>query len=340
MALTARTDMQAFIFAVRGKLEHPIDGFVAATEKASHYLLHGMRKHSSNIIKEFESFVLSDVQGICLIFGLKKVAEVVTGLVLNHNGRLAELKAKIRLEIREGLGMLSRCQPLTHANCNAVTITNDPKIQMQYDRYEKLIVVERGVELIYWLKDIPFVTCSNIGSIHTLDHLLAALHDNDNDKRCHWVRLSEETWEARKATWYAGMAKAIPSKRKQKTIPVESDSASDSDGTGNDDSEEAKRQRLDDIQNNAPSSTHADAPESQSKETGARRMTIKVKPKKTTSTGKEGTKRIKAMSMNTSTKSKMRAKAKKPAVSGREANKENVLEPHGDAGVTMAEGIL
>jgi len=28
----------------------------------------------------------------------------VTGLVLNHNARLCELKAKIRTEIREGLG--------------------------------------------------------------------------------------------------------------------------------------------------------------------------------------------------------------------------------------------
>ena len=43
--------------------------------------------------------MLSDVQGMCLIFGLKRFAKVVTGLVLNHNGRLAELKAKIRLEI-------------------------------------------------------------------------------------------------------------------------------------------------------------------------------------------------------------------------------------------------
>ena len=135
--------------------------------------------------------------------------------------------------------------------------------------------------------------------------------------------------------WHQAMAKAIPNKRKWKAKPVESDGTSDSDGSSDDNSGEAKRQRLDEIHNNAPPSMHTVAPESQSKETGAERITIRINPKKT----KEGTKRarnLKAMSTNTGTKSKARAKAKEPSVGERGANKENVLESHGDAEVTMA----
>jgi hypothetical protein len=88
MALNARTEIQTFLFAVKGKPEHPMASFIAASDKASRYLLHGMKKHTSDIVKEFESYVLGDIEG----------------LVLNHNGRLAELKSKIRREIREGLG--------------------------------------------------------------------------------------------------------------------------------------------------------------------------------------------------------------------------------------------
>jgi len=64
MALTARTDMHAFLFAVKGKPEHPIEGFVAASEKAGRYLLHGMKKHTLDIVKEFEAYVLSDLGGM------------------------------------------------------------------------------------------------------------------------------------------------------------------------------------------------------------------------------------------------------------------------------------
>src|SRR6266481_2741436 len=88
MALTVRTDMEMFVFAVKGKPthpmssmansdmalssftaqgkpEHPMNGFVAASEKASQYLLHRMKKHASDIVKEFESYVLADLEGMC-----------------------------------------------------------------------------------------------------------------------------------------------------------------------------------------------------------------------------------------------------------------------------------
>ena len=69
MALTARTDIQTFLFVVKGKAEHTVEGFVAASEKSACYLLHGMKKHSADILKEFESYVLGDVAGMCLFFG-------------------------------------------------------------------------------------------------------------------------------------------------------------------------------------------------------------------------------------------------------------------------------
>ncbi|KAF8489858.1 hypothetical protein JB92DRAFT_2835985 [Gautieria morchelliformis] len=78
IALSARTDMETFLFAVKGKPEHSMPGFFAASEKGSRYVLHGMKRHTADLIKEFESYVLGDVEG----------------LILNHNGHLAELLEK------------------------------------------------------------------------------------------------------------------------------------------------------------------------------------------------------------------------------------------------------
>ncbi|KAF8585661.1 hypothetical protein K439DRAFT_1615793 [Ramaria rubella] len=95
--------------------------------------MHGMKRNAADLAKEFESYALGDVQG----------------LVLNHNGHLAELKSKIHMCLREGL----------------VSTTGDAKATMQFDQYEKLIIVDKGVALFNWLDDIPFVNASEIGSI-------------------------------------------------------------------------------------------------------------------------------------------------------------------------------
>jgi predicted transposase YbfD/YdcC len=64
MALTARTNVEVFMFAVKGKLEHTMEVFFTASEKASRYLLHGMKKDTSDIVKDFESYAMADVEGI------------------------------------------------------------------------------------------------------------------------------------------------------------------------------------------------------------------------------------------------------------------------------------
>jgi len=63
MALNARTDMELFLFAVKGRPEHLMEGFFALSGKAGRYLLHGMKKHTADVIKEFESYVLADIEG-------------------------------------------------------------------------------------------------------------------------------------------------------------------------------------------------------------------------------------------------------------------------------------
>jgi len=84
-----------------------MNGFVAATDKGARYLLHGMQKNASDIIKDFEAYVLGDVQGIFLtiLYPTDHSNQQSTGLVMNHNGRLSELKRKIRYEICDGLGV-------------------------------------------------------------------------------------------------------------------------------------------------------------------------------------------------------------------------------------------
>ncbi|KAF8509745.1 hypothetical protein JB92DRAFT_3144615 [Gautieria morchelliformis] len=195
-ALTARTDMQTMLFA--GKPEHTMDGFFAASEKGSRYLLHGMKKNASDIVKEFEAYALGDVQGI----------------VLNHNARLADIKGKIHGMIREGLA----------------SITGDPKITMQFERYEKIIVVGRGVEIINWPDGVPFVTSSEIGSLHDLHRLQTALTLDDADKRCRWATSSETDWENRKAAYYEAADKAPPKKRKRQVRAESEEDLSSDEG--------------------------------------------------------------------------------------------------------------
>jgi hypothetical protein len=90
---------------------------------------------------------------------------------------------------------------------------------MHFDRYDKLIVAERGVELINWPAGVPFVNASEIGSLHTLRVLRAALTLN-NDQRCRWEVLSEEEWEKRKAAQQVAEAEAAPPKRKRKATAI------------------------------------------------------------------------------------------------------------------------
>ena len=97
---------------------------------------------------------------------------------------------------------------------SVVAITGDPKATMQYEEYEKLIVVDRGVEIINWPDDIPFVNASDIGSLHTLSRLLMALRQ-DREKQCRWVTLSAEEWEKRKDAYLETQALIEPRKRKQ-----------------------------------------------------------------------------------------------------------------------------
>jgi len=102
----AHTDTQTVLFAVKGKPEHIMNGFVATTDKGTQYLLHGMQKNSTDIIKDFKAYVLGDVEGIFLniLYPTDHSNQQSTGLVMNHNGCLSELKRKIRYEIRDGLG--------------------------------------------------------------------------------------------------------------------------------------------------------------------------------------------------------------------------------------------
>ena len=112
------------------------------------------------------------------------------------------------------------------SNLALVAITGDPKATMQYDRYEKLIVIDKGVELINWPEDIPFVNASNIGSLHTLHRLIAVLTHEDDEKRCRWVQLAADELEARTKTYYN---KAIPQKRKRKVDLTQDDGNSESE---------------------------------------------------------------------------------------------------------------
>lgn len=65
---------------------------------------------------------------------------------------------------------------------------------MQYEKYDKLIIVGRGVKLINWPEDIAFTNLSEISSFPALQKLHTALAADNFEKRCRWVKLGEEEW--------------------------------------------------------------------------------------------------------------------------------------------------
>lgn len=52
-----------FLFAVKNQSDHSVGGSFAASEKGSRYMLHGMKRHTTNIIKKFEAYVLGNIEG-------------------------------------------------------------------------------------------------------------------------------------------------------------------------------------------------------------------------------------------------------------------------------------
>jgi len=73
-------------------------------------------------------------------------------------------------------------------------------------------MVERGVELMNWPTDVPFINASDIGSFHQLCHLFATLTLKDFNVCCHWVTLSKDDWDNCHAAYYECEAQAQPHK--------------------------------------------------------------------------------------------------------------------------------
>jgi len=102
-------------------------------------------------------------------------------------------------------------------------ILGDPKVAMQFDRYEKLIVIARGVELVNWPDSVPFLNVSEIGSIHSLHHLHNALTHDNLDEHCHQVTLSEEDWEMCKKAYNDAEDEVMPCTHKHKACVADDD---------------------------------------------------------------------------------------------------------------------
>ena len=122
--------------------------------------------------------------------------------------------------------------------------TSDARITMQYERYEKSIVAEKGVELINWPEGIPFVNPSEIGSLHSLRAVFAALTHKDLGKRCRWVSLSEEEWERRRDIQRDAELATAPQKRKRKSSEVIEESDDGEDETNVEEARPKKKQKV------------------------------------------------------------------------------------------------
>src|SRR5882724_11759562 len=107
------------VLLFKGKLEHPMNGFVATMDKGTWYLLHGMQKNACDIIKEFDEFILGDVEGIFLTIlyptSTYHSNQQSTGLVMNHTSHLAELNVKNTGQI------VIQCSGRNTLSCNKIT---------------------------------------------------------------------------------------------------------------------------------------------------------------------------------------------------------------------------
>ncbi|KAF8577080.1 hypothetical protein K439DRAFT_1622361 [Ramaria rubella] len=111
---------------------------------------------------------------------------------------------------------------------------------MQFEWYEKLIVIDKCVKLVNWPEGILFINASDIGSLHDLKRLLKALTLEDYKDRCHWVTLSEEEWQQHQKAYYDANALAKPKRRKRKGRAA---AQSDSDGDSSDSENKEARPR-------------------------------------------------------------------------------------------------
>lgn len=68
-------------------------------------------------------------------------------------------------------------------------------IDMEYINLGRLIVEVHGVDIVGWLEDVLFANPSKITHIAGLNKLHAVLQEGT----CHWIQLSPEELEARKA---------------------------------------------------------------------------------------------------------------------------------------------
>ncbi|KAF8492146.1 hypothetical protein JB92DRAFT_3128097 [Gautieria morchelliformis] len=68
-------------------------------------------------------------------------------------------------------------------------------LDMEYVQFERLLVEAHGIDLVGWPKDILFANPSKITRIADLNKVHAALSEGT----CHWVRLTQEEQDTRKA---------------------------------------------------------------------------------------------------------------------------------------------
>ncbi|KIJ57380.1 hypothetical protein M422DRAFT_238973 [Sphaerobolus stellatus SS14] len=187
-ALNQRTGVEGFMFFSKPDKKFNFPPQVVTTEKAHCFLIHGVKKIPADLLKEFELFVVGDIEG----------------LVMNHNERLKDTKGRISKELKAGL----------------FEITGKELI-MQYENYLKL-VNDHGVALKNWPKDVLFVNPSKISTMFQLKLLLEALTDTNATKRCQWYHLSEADWEKKKEEFRESVKSKGPRKRTRVEIPDDS----------------------------------------------------------------------------------------------------------------------
>ena len=105
-------------------------------------------------------------------------------------------------------------------------ILGDPKEAMQFNHYEKLIIVSRWVKLVNWPDPILSFNVSEISSIHSLHCLSNALTHDNQDQCCRWVTLSEEDWEKNKKAYYDAEDRVMPRTCKQKSFVADDNESS------------------------------------------------------------------------------------------------------------------
>ncbi|KAG2135341.1 hypothetical protein DEU56DRAFT_738020 [Suillus clintonianus] len=155
--LRSRTGAETILYMTRGTTDLPLRGVTFATEGVQDFMESAVGIDNQDLVNKMEGFAIQGMRGAAL----------------NHQERVASVRAQIRAEINQALRKK----------------TGVPDATMQWAQYWRNVVKRYSVVITGWPKEIPFVNLSTASSaLPDLERLLRKWRS----EAIKWKRLTAE----------------------------------------------------------------------------------------------------------------------------------------------------